>query len=217
MQHEIDQLTTMLRRLPGLGPRSAKRVILHLLKKPDSLMTPLADLIAKTADRVVTCQRCGNFDVQSPCEICTDASRDQTTICVVEEVDDLWALEATNSYHGLYHVLGGILSPLDGIGPEDLNIPRLLERLRNSKINELIMALGATVDGQSTAHYITDHLTDSTINITRLSHGVPVGGELDYLDEGTLITALKSRRPVGEDVKKQANRQTVMNTGTGDR
>jgi recombination protein RecR len=209
MQHEIEQLTIMLRRLPGLGPRSAKRVILHLLKKPDSLMTPLADLIAKTADRVVTCHICGNFDVQSPCEICQDSARDRSTICVVEEVDDLWALESTNSYNGLYHVLGGILSPLDGIGPEDLNIPGLLERLSKSHVNELIMALGATVDGQSTAHYITDHLDGTDINITRLSHGVPVGGELDYLDEGTLITALKSRRPVGEDTDKDRQKANL--------
>ena len=194
---EIDTLIQLLAKLPGLGPRSARRAALHLIKKKDQLLYPLARAAAEAADKVVECTQCGNVDTANPCTICTDQRRDQTTIVVVEDVADLWALERANAVNSLYHVLGGTLSPLDGIGPDDLNIATLVDRASELKVDEgkaeLILAVNATVEGQTTAHYITDKLEGLDIKVTRLAHGVPVGGELDYLDEGTLTAAIKSR------------------------
>jgi len=193
---ELQRLIDLLAKLPGLGPRSAKRAALHLLKKRDTLMQPLAVAIADAANHVKTCSRCGNWDTVDPCAVCIDNQRTKAVLCVVEDVADLWALERSNAHKGHYHVLGGLLSPLDGIGPDDLNIAGLIERAGNGIIEEVVLALSATVDGQTTAHYISDHLDNLDINVTRLSQGVPVGGELDYLDEGTLTAAMKSRRSV---------------------
>lgn len=192
---EIEQLVQLLAKLPGLGPRSARRAALHLLKRRENLLEPLARAIAAAADKVRVCSVCGNFDTRDPCLICIDARRDGETICVVEGVADLWAIERTGSFKGRYHVLGGTLSALDGIGPDDLNIAGLLKRIAEGHVREVIVATGATVDGQTTAHYITDRLQGSGVAISRLAHGVPVGGELDYLDDGTLTAALKARRP----------------------
>jgi recombination protein RecR len=191
---EIDRLIQLLARLPGLGPRSARRAALDLLKKGEPAMTPLADALREAAARITACSTCGNLDTADPCHICTDARRVKASICVVEEVADLWALERA-SYGGHYHVLGGVLSALDGIGPEDLAIAGLIRRAAEDDITEIILAMNATVDGQTTAHYITDRLVDCNVAVTRLAHGVPVGGELDYLDDGTLIQAMKARRP----------------------
>lgn len=194
---EIDTLIQLLAKLPGLGPRSARRAALHLIKKKDQLLSPLASAAAEAADKVSECSLCGNVDTANPCTICTDHRRDQTTIVVVEDVADLWALERANAVNSLYHVLGGTLSPLDGIGPDDLNIDKLVDRASKLKVDEgkaeLILAVNATVEGQTTAHYITDRLEGLDVKVTRLAHGVPVGGELDYLDEGTLTAAIKSR------------------------
>ena len=194
---EIENLIQLLAKLPGLGPRSARRAALHLIKKKDQLLGPLANAAAVAAERVSECSTCGNVDTANPCTICTDPKRDPATIVVVEDVADLWALERANAVNGLYHVLGGTLSPLDGIGPEDLNIDTLITRasdpLPEDKQRELILAVNATVEGQTTAHYITDRLAGINIRVSRLAHGVPVGGELDYLDEGTLSAAIKSR------------------------
>jgi len=192
---ELERLILLLAKLPGLGPRSARRAALHLLKRKEMLMLPLADALASTAAKVAPCSLCGNLDTSDPCAICRDPRRDQSLICVVEEVGDLWALERAGAFRGRYHVLGGTLSALDGIGPQDLNIERLLQRVAAGGIAEVILATNATVDGQTTAHYITDRLAGSGISISRLAHGVPVGGELDYLDDGTLTAALKARRP----------------------
>lgn len=192
---EIDDLARLLAKLPGLGPRSARRAVLHLIKRKESLMAPLAHALEVAADRVAPCGVCGNLDTANPCHICTDQRRDKGLICVVEDVADLWALERAGSYKGLYHVLGGTLSALDGVGPDDLNMAGLIERVRNSVVGEVILATSATVDGQTTAHYIMDRLDPFGVSVTQLAHGVPVGGELDYLDEGTLMAALKSRRP----------------------
>lgn len=194
---EIDQLIKLLARLPGLGPRSARRAALHLLKKPDKLLRPLADAMAEAAEKIVTCSQCGNIDTVNPCAICTDPRRDSSVICVVEEVGDLWALERAKALNAHYHVLGGVLSPLDGIGPDDLNIARLVSRVKAGGVSEVLLALNATVEGQSTAHYITDRIEASGVEVSLLAHGVPVGGELDYLDDGTLAAAVRSRRPVG--------------------
>lgn len=192
---ELDQLIALLAKLPGLGPRSARRAALHLIKKKDTLMRPLASAIAGAAEHVHPCGVCGNLDVSDPCHICLSEKRDKTILCVIEEVADLWALERAGSYRGLYHVLGGTLSALDGIGPDDLTIAGLIERAGSDMVGEVIIATNATVDGQTTAHYITERLQNCGVKTSRLAHGVPVGGELDYLDDGTLTAALNSRRP----------------------
>lgn len=191
---EIERLIQLLARLPGLGPRSARRAALELIKKKEQLMTPLNAAIIEALDKVVTCSTCGNVDTSNPCTICTDHKRDQALICVVETVGDLWALERAGAFSGQYHVLGGTLSALDGIGPEDLNIQELVVRAAVDNVSEVVLAMNATVDGQSTAHVITERLEECNVKVTRLAHGVPVGGELDYLDEGTLSAAVKSRR-----------------------
>ena len=193
---EIEQLIQLLAKLPGLGPRSARRAALHLINRREGLMQPLARALAVADERISVCGHCGNIDTSDPCAICADDRRDGMLICVVEQVADLWALERTHAYKGLYHVLGGTLSALDGVGPEDLRIAGLVDRARAPEAKEVILALGATVDGQTTAHYVTERLADCGVTITRLAHGVPVGGELDYLDDGTLTAALKARRPV---------------------
>lgn len=198
---ELERLIQMLSRLPGLGPRSARRAALHVIKRRESVLEPLASALAAVAERVRPCSVCGNFDTSDPCALCADPRRDDSVLCVVEDIDDLWALERTRAFQGRYHVLGGLLSALDGVGPEDLHIPRLLQRTQNSALQEVILALPATVEGQTTAHYLTDCLKaaetpDHPIKISGLAHGVPVGGELDYLDDGTLSQALRARRPV---------------------
>lgn len=195
-EQEIDQLVQLLSRLPGLGPRSARRAVLHLLKRRESLMHPLATALTDASERVHACDTCGNLDTANPCDICTDHRRDPKILCVVEDVADLWALERTVSYKGRYHVLGGTLSALDGVGPDDLRIPELVSRAESASIVEVILATSATVDGQTTAHYVADRLREHGVKVSGLAHGVPVGGELDYLDDGTLSAALRDRRPV---------------------
>ncbi|SON58372.1 Recombination protein RecR [Hartmannibacter diazotrophicus] len=192
---EIDRLIQLLARLPGLGPRSARRAALQLVKKKDQLLRPLAEAMTVAADNVTTCRTCGNVDTHDPCTVCTDPRRDESVIVVVEDVSDLWALERSNAINARYHVLGGTLSPLDGIGPDDLNIAGLVERVAAGGVKEVILAVNATVDGQTTAHYVTDRLQGLGVAVSRLAHGVPVGGELDYLDEGTLAAAIRSRTP----------------------
>ena len=192
---EIERLVQILARLPGLGPRSARRAALALLKKREALMRPLAVALEDAAAKVRACSECGNLDTQDPCQVCRDQTRDAGLICVVEDVSDLWALERAGVFKGRYHVLGGILSALEGVGPEDLSIAPLVERVRKGEVREVVLATSATVDGQTTAHYVTDRLKGCEVSVTRLAHGVPVGGELDYLDEGTLAAALKARRP----------------------
>ncbi len=194
---EISELVRLLARLPGLGPRSARRAALLLLKKKDQLLDPLAKALAQASKAVVLCRVCGNLDTLDPCTVCADERRDRSLVCVVEDVADLWAIERTAGFKGVYHVLGGTLSALDGRGPQDLNVASLVERCARGAVRELVLALNATVDGQTTAHYIADRLKESPVAITRLAHGVPVGGELDYLDDGTLLAALKARRAVG--------------------
>ena len=193
---EIERLIQLLARLPGLGPRSARRAALHLVKKKEQLLEPLTAALAETRDTILTCENCGNIDTKSPCTLCRDPARDHALICVVEEVGDLWALERASVLNGLYHVLGGTLSPLDGVGPDDLAIARLIERARDPNVKEVLLALNATVEGQSTAHYLMDQLAGCNITVSRLAYGVPIGGELDYLDEGTLAAAVKSRKPM---------------------
>jgi len=192
---ELQRLIELLAKVPGLGPRSARRAALGLIKRKESLMLPLGEAIAAAASRVRKCSVCGNLDTSDLCSICADPSRDRRTICVVEEVSDVWALERARVYGGLYHVLGGVLSAIDGVGPDDLFIAPLLDRVRAGAA-EVILATNATVDGQATAHYVGDRLEGTGVKITRLAYGVPVGGELDYLDEGTLKAALQSRRPI---------------------
>jgi recombination protein RecR len=192
---ELQRLIDLLAKLPGLGPRSAKRAALHLLKKREPLMRPLAFALSDAADKVKACGTCGNWDSIEPCAICSDTARDPAILCVVAEVGDLWALERAGAHKGRYHVLGGLLSPLDGIGPNELSIGALIARARSGAVREVVLALPATVDGQTTAHYLADSLGGANIALTRLSQGVPVGGELDYLDEGTLAAAMKTRRP----------------------
>ena len=192
----IEALIQLLAKVPGLGPRSARRAALHLLKRRESLMDPLARALKETAESVKTCSICHNVDMTDPCPVCTDAKRDGSQICVVEEVGDLWAMDRVVGFRGLYHVLGGTLSALDGIGPEDLNISQLVERAKNPQVKEVILATNATVDGQTTAHYIAERLEDADVTVSALAHGVPVGGELDYLDEGTIFAALKARKPI---------------------
>ena len=193
---DIDRLIQLLAKLPGLGPRSARRAALYLVKRRESLLQPLVKALADTAENVGACTECGNLDVRDPCAICSDGRRQRAVICVVEDVADLWALERTAAFKGRYHVLGGTLSALDGVGPDDLGIPRLVARAGAADVEEIILAVSATVDGQTTAHYIADALGGCAVAISGLAHGVPVGGELDYLDEGTLSAALKARRPV---------------------
>jgi recombination protein RecR len=192
---EIDKLIQLLARLPGLGPRSARRAALHLLKKRETLLDPLIGSLEEVARTVKSCGRCGNLDTRDPCAICADARRDAGLVCVVAEVGDLWALERSGAFKGRYHVLGGMLSALDGVGPEKLNIAGLVDRAGRGEVREAILALDATVDGQTTAHYIADRLAGTGAKVSRLAHGVPVGGELDYLDDGTIAAALNARRP----------------------
>jgi recombination protein RecR len=193
---DLDRLIQLLAKLPGLGPRSARRAALFLLKRREALMEPLAAALAETAQRIRPCALCGNFDTLDPCSICRDPRRDASLVCVVEDVADLWALERSGAYRGRYHVLGGTLSALDGVGPEDLHIDKLVQRVADGGMREVILAMSATVEGQTTAHYIMDRLAQSGAQISRLAHGVPVGGELDYLDEGTLSAALAARQPL---------------------
>ena len=192
---EIERLIGLLAKLPGLGPRSARRAALALVKNRSGLMAPLASAMAEAAEKISPCERCGNVDRQNPCHICSAPGRETGIICVVQEVGDLWALERAAAFRGRYHVLGGSLSALDGIRPDDLNISSLIDRASHEQVKEVILAMNATVDGQTTAHYITDKLEACNVIVSRLAHGVPVGGELDYLDDGTLSAALRSRRP----------------------
>jgi len=193
---EIETLVKLLSKLPGLGPRSARRAVLALIRRRETLLAPLARALSEAANMIQTCSNCGNIDSLNPCTICIDPGRDESLICVVEDVSDLWALERTHAYKGLYHVLGGTLSALDGVTPEDLRISELVARGTEPGIKEVILATSLTVEGQTTAHYITDRLEGAIASISGLAHGVPVGGELNYLDDGTLSAALKQRRPV---------------------
>jgi recombination protein RecR len=193
---EIERLIALMSKLPGLGRRSARKAALHLLKRRDEMLMPLADAMREAAEKLTECGECGNVDTTSPCTICRDPRRDQSMIVVVEEVGDLWALERAGAVRGLYHVLGGHLSPLDGIGPERLNIAKLVERAHQAEVTEILLALNVTVEGQSTAHYLADALEPAGVQLSRLAQGVPVGGELDYLDEGTLLAAIKARAKV---------------------
>lgn len=190
---EIEKLIQLLARVPGLGPRSARRAALFLIKKKETLLKPLGLAMQDAAEKIRVCSVCGNVDSSDPCSICTDPRRDQSTIIVVEDVSDLWALERAGTMQVKYHVLGGHLSPLDGVGPDDLNISGLVNRVAQGDVKEVILAVNATIEGQTTAHYLTDQLSSYPIKITRLAHGVPVGGELDYLDDGTLAAALRAR------------------------
>jgi recombination protein RecR len=192
---EIERLIQLLARLPGLGPRSARRAALHLIKKREPLMAPLAGALQTVIEKIQVCGTCGNVDSQNPCTVCADPRRDASIIVVVADVADLWALERAHAVNSRYHVLGGTLSPLEGVGPEDLTIDALVSRAHDPAVKEVILALNATVDGQTTAHYVTDLLHDADVKVTRLAHGVPVGGELDYLDEGTLAAAIRQRTP----------------------
>jgi len=192
---EIDRMIRLLARLPGLGPRSARRAALHLLQRREALLLPLAESLARAAEKVVVCSLCGNLDDVDPCSLCRDPGRDRSLLCVVEGVADVWALERAGVFRGRYHVLGGTLSALDGRGPDQLRLPALLRRLEEGEVKEVILALSATVDGQTTAHYLADRLSVMPLTVTRLAQGMPVGGALDYLDEGTLLAALQARRP----------------------
>lgn len=197
MDDRLQHLTALLARLPGLGPRSARRVLLRLMQNQESLLRPLAVALADVADRLVECATCGNLDVADPCHVCTDERRDPAMLCVVADVADIWALERGRVFPGRYHVLGGVLSALDGVGPEQLRIAQLIERLgADARIREVVLAMNATLEGQTTAHVVAEALKDADVQVTGLAHGVPVGGELDYLDEGTLVQALRLRRPV---------------------
>ncbi len=191
---ELQRLIDLLAKMPGLGPRSAKRAALYLLKKREPVMRPLAFALDDAANKVKACSVCGNWDSIDPCAVCADSDRDQNVLCVVEDVSALWALERAGAHKGRYQVLGGLLSPLDGVGPDDLNIGALVARAKEEAVTEVVLALAATVDGQTTAHYLSEHLVGVGVSVTRLSQGVPVGGELDYLDEGTLAAAMKTRR-----------------------
>lgn len=194
---EIEKLAGALSRLPGLGPRSARRAVLWLVKRRDTALPELLEALAETAENLLECEVCANIDTRSPCAVCADPRRDTKSICVVEDVSDLWALDRAKLFTGTYHVLGGKLSALDGIRPEDLNIASLMDRLERGGVDEVVLAMNATLEGQTTAHYLAERLEDFPIRITQLAHGLPVGGELDYLDEGTLAQALRARRPVG--------------------
>ena len=194
---EIDRLIQYLAKLPGLGPRSARRVALYMLKRRETVLEPLAKALGEAAAAVAACSRCGNLDTRDPCSICADQRRDPGAICVVEDVADVWALERAGSFRGRYHVLGGTLSPIEGVGPDDLGIPRLVARAAAPEVSEVILALSFTVDGQTTAHYIVDRLRDCGVAVTGIAHGVPLGGVLHYLDDATLATALSGRRSLG--------------------
>ena len=191
---EITRLIELLSKLPGYGPRSARRAALVLLRKKDQMLRPLGEAMAAAADNVRACSVCGAFDTRDPCGLCVAPNRDDSLICVVKDVGDLWALERSGAFKGRYHVLGGVLSGLEGVGPSDLNIARLVDRAKAEAVQEVIIALDATVDGQTTAHYLAEVLQDAGVSVSRLAHGVPVGGELDHLDDGTLLAALSSRR-----------------------
>jgi recombination protein RecR len=190
---EIERLIQLLARLPGLGPRSARRAALHLIKKREQLLSPLSEALRVASEKIVVCRTCGNVDTSEPCTVCRDPRRDASIIVVVEDVSDLWALERAGAVHARYHVLGGVLSPLDGVRPEHLNLDSLVARVAEPAVKEVILALNATVDGQTTAHYVTELLGHMPVKVTKLAHGVPVGGELDYLDEGTLSAAIRQR------------------------
>ena len=194
---EIEALSSALARLPGLGPRSARRAVLWLVKNREQALPALLEALDAVSETLVECQTCGNVDTTDPCGICADPRRDPRSLCVVEDVADVWALDRSRLFQGRYHVLGGKLSALDGIGPEDLNIASLLERASDEAVDEVVLAMNATLEGQTTAHYLAERLEDAGVRITQLAHGLPVGGELDYLDEGTLAQALRARRPVG--------------------
>ena len=194
---EIEALTQALSRLPGLGPRSARRAVLHLIKKREAVMTPLLRALEAVSGRLAVCGICGNVDTIDPCGICVDPRRDARLLCVVEDVSDLWALDRSRLFPGRFHVLGGRLSALEGVRPEDLTIDRLIGRVADGGIDEVVLAMNATLEGQTTAHYLAERLERFPIRLTQLAHGLPVGGELDYLDEGTLAQALRARRPVG--------------------
>ncbi|MAW98273.1 MAG: recombination protein RecR [Sphingomonas sp.] len=194
---EIDTLTQALSRLPGLGPRSARRAVLHLIKKRETAMAPLLRALEAVNAKLSTCSICGNIDTTDPCGVCSDPRRDGSSLCVVEEVADLWALDRSRLFPGKYHVLGGRLSALDGVRPEDLTIDRLVRRIEAGGVDEIVLAMNATLEGQTTAHYVADRLEAFPVRVTQLAHGLPVGGELDYLDEGTLAQALRARRPIG--------------------
>ncbi|MCM8556993.1 recombination mediator RecR [Sphingomicrobium sediminis] len=193
---ELDALTQALARLPGLGPRSARRAVLHLVKKREGTLEPLLKALEAVSEKLSTCSICGNVDTADPCGICTDPRRDDSAICVVEEVADLWALDRSKLFSGRFHVLGGRLSALDGVRPEDLSIDQLVARIEKGGVDEVVLAMNATLEGQTTAHYLAEQLETFPLRITQLAHGLPVGGELDYLDEGTLAQALRARRPV---------------------
>jgi recombination protein RecR len=194
--HEIETLSQALARLPGLGPRSARRAVLHLLKKRDSALVPLLRALELVSEKLTECATCGNVDTVNPCGICADPRRDGRMLCVVEDVADLWALERSRLFPGKFHILGGKLSALEGVRPEDLNIASLITRVSAGGIDEVVLAMNATLEGQTTAHYIAERLESAPVRITQLAHGLPVGGELDYLDDGTLAQALRARRPV---------------------
>jgi recombination protein RecR len=193
---EIDALTQALSRLPGLGPRSARRAVLHLIKRRETALVPLLSALTAVGERLATCSVCGNVDTTDPCSICADGRRDPKSLCVVEEVADLWALERSRLFPGRFHVLGGRLSALEGVRPEDLTIDALVRRIEAGGVDEVVLAMNATLEGQTTAHYLADRLERFPVRVTQLAHGLPVGGELDYLDEGTLAQALRARRPV---------------------
>ena len=193
---EIQRLIQYLSKLPGLGPRSGRRLALHLLKKREQIMLPLIEALQTAEATIKTCQTCYNLDSSEPCYICTDSRRDGSVLCVVQDVADLWALERANVFRGRYHVLGGVLSAIDGMGPDQLTIEPLVNRIQKTGIKEVVLALNATIDGQTTIHYLIDRLQPLTISLSTLAHGVPIGGELDYLDDGTLTTAFTARRAV---------------------
>lgn len=192
---EIERMIQLLAKMPGLGPRSARRAALYLINNREKIMRPLADALGDAYEKVSVCTNCGNIDTRNPCTLCADPRRDKAMICVVEEAGDLWALERASAVRGFYHVLGGTLSAIEGVRPQDLNIEKLVERAGNEDVSEIVLAVNATIDGQTTAHYITERLKSCHVTISQLAHGVPVGGELDYLDEGTLAAAMKARRP----------------------
>ena len=193
---EIEALASALARLPGLGPRSARRAVLHLLKKRETVLAPLMSALVSVNERLATCDTCGNVDTSNPCAICADPRRDARALCVVEEVADLWALDRSRLFPGRFHVLGGRLSALEGVRPEDLSIDGLVRRIAAGGVDEVVLAMNATLEGQTTAHYIAERIEAFPVRVTQLAHGLPVGGELDYLDEGTLAQALRARRPV---------------------
>lgn len=195
MSSDIDNLITIFAKLPGLGPRSARRIVLQLIRQKEKLMLPLITTMTSASETIRSCGVCGNLDTSDPCGICEDGRRDQSLICVVEELADLWAIERSHSYRGTYHILGGTLSALDGRGPAQLNVEKLVMRAGNADVREVILATNATIDGQTTAHYLTDRLSGCNVHISRLAQGIPMGGELDYLDDGTLGAAFKARLP----------------------